>query len=61
VLDVQSLTPRADGTCPPICGHSGFWTRPEYRDAVSILESVLLPAGSAADTTAAAAPSKELL
>lgn len=60
VLDVQSLTPRADGTYPPICGHSGFWTRPEYRDAVSMLESVLLPAGSAADT-AAAAPSKELL
>ena len=61
VLDVQSLTPRADGTYPPICGHSGFWTRPEYRDAVSMLESVLLPAGSAADTSEAAYPSKELL
>jgi pimeloyl-ACP methyl ester carboxylesterase len=61
VLDVQSLTPRADGTYPPICGHSGFWTRPEYRDAVSMLESVILPAGSAADTSEAAYPSKELL
>jgi len=61
VLDVQSLTPRADGTYPPICGHSGFWTRPEYRDAVSTLETVLLPAGSRADTSEAASPSKELL
>ncbi len=61
VLDVQSLTPRADGTYPPICGHSGFWTRPEYRDAVSTLETVLLPAGSTADTSEAADPSKELL
>jgi hypothetical protein len=61
LLDVQSLTPHADGTYPPICGHSGFWTRPEYRDAVSTLESVLLPAGSAADTSEAAYPSKELL
>jgi hypothetical protein len=61
VLDVQSLTPRADGTYPPICGHSGFWTRPEYRDAVSMLESVLLPAGSATDTGATAYPTEELL
>ncbi|MDT5245208.1 MAG: hypothetical protein QOD36_2584, partial [Mycobacterium sp.] len=61
LLDVQSLTPHADGTYPPICGHSGFWRRPEYRDAVSALESVLLPAGSAADTSEAAYPSKELL
>jgi hypothetical protein len=61
VLDVESLTPRADGTYPPICGHSGFWRRPENRDAVSKLESVLLPAGSAADTSEAAYPSKELL
>jgi pimeloyl-ACP methyl ester carboxylesterase len=61
VLDVQSLTPRADGTYPPICGHSGFWTRPEYRDALSMLETVLLPAGSTTDTTAAAYPTKELL
>src|SRR4029077_2151177 len=61
VLDVQSLTPRADGTYPPICGHSGFWTRPEYRDAVSMLESVLLPSGSATDTGATAYPTEELL
>jgi len=61
LLDVESLTPRADGTYPPICGHSGFWTRPEYRDAVSTLESVLLPAGSATDTRAATYPTEELL
>ena len=61
VLDAQSLTPRADGTYPPSCGHSGFWTRPEYRDAVSTLETVLLPAGSTADISEAASPSKELL
>jgi pimeloyl-ACP methyl ester carboxylesterase len=61
LLDVESLTPGAEGTYPPICGHSGFWTRPEYRDAVSNLESVLLPAGSETDTSEAAYPSKELL
>ena len=61
LLDVESLTPRADGTYPPICGHSGFWTRPEYRDAVSMLESVLLPAGSATDTDTTAYPTEELL
>jgi hypothetical protein len=47
LLDVESLTPRPDGTYPPICGHSGFWTRPEYRDAMTALESNLLPAGTA--------------
>jgi hypothetical protein len=61
LLDVESLTPRADGAYPPICGHSGFWTRPEYRDAVSVLEASVLPAGSATDTGAAAYPTEELL
>jgi hypothetical protein len=61
VLDVQSLTLRADGMYPPICGHSGFWTRPEYGDAVRVLEASLLPAGSATDTTAAAYPREQLL
>ncbi len=59
LLDVQSLTPRADGTYPPICGHSGFWTRPEYGDALTTLESTLLPAGAAAER--AVAPTKDLL
>jgi hypothetical protein len=59
LLDVQSLTPGANGTYPPICGHSGFWTRPEYRDALSTLESTLLPSGAAAE--AAATPTEKLL
>ncbi|MET0994794.1 MAG: hypothetical protein ABWY20_12290 [Mycobacterium sp.] len=61
LLDVESLTPRSDGVYPPICGHSGFWTRPEYRDAVTALESELLPTRSATDTTATATPTEELL
>jgi hypothetical protein len=55
------MTPRADGPYPPICGQSGFWTRPEYRDAISTLESVLLLAGTAADTGATPCPTEELL
>ena len=31
LLDVEALTLRSDGTFPPICGHSGFWVRPEYQ------------------------------
>ena len=61
LLDVESLAPRPDGTYPPICGHSGFWTRPDYRDAMMALESQLLPAGSAMDAGATVAPTKELL
>jgi pimeloyl-ACP methyl ester carboxylesterase len=61
LLDVESLTPRADGTYPPICGHSGFWTRPEYREALTMLESTMLPAGTSTDTSAAVSPTKELL
>ncbi|WP_353369906.1 hypothetical protein [Mycobacterium sp.] len=53
--------PDSEGTYPPVCGHSGFWTRPEYRDAVNMLEASLLPAGSTTDTTAAAYPTEELL
>ena len=61
LLDVESLTPRADGTYPPICGHSGFWRRPEYRDAVAMLESSVLPAGTVTDTSAAPSPTEELV
>ncbi len=61
LLDVESLTPGADGVYPPICGHSGFWTRPEYGEAMTTLESELLPAGSATDTGANVAPTEELL
>jgi hypothetical protein len=46
----------------PICGHSGFWTRSEYEDAMEALQSTVMPEGSApADTSATAPPAKELL
>ena len=25
----------------PICGHSGFWRRPEYKDAIAVLQNKL--------------------
>jgi hypothetical protein len=37
LLDVTGLGPEARGSMPPICGHSGFWTRPEYHCAESLL------------------------
>jgi hypothetical protein len=61
LLDVVSLTPRSDGTYAPICGHSGFWTRPEYREAVSVLEAGVLPAGSEVDVNPTAQPTKDAL
>jgi hypothetical protein len=61
LLDVEHLTRRPDGTYPPICGHSGFWIRPEYGDAIDALESNLLPAGTATDTAATAPPTEKSL
>ena len=61
VLDVESLTVRADGTYPPICGHSGFWVRPEFSEAVAELEATVTPAGIETDTSAAPAPSEKTL
>jgi pimeloyl-ACP methyl ester carboxylesterase len=60
LLDVVSLAVGPDGTYPPICGHSGFWRRPEYRDAVNMLETSLLADGTATDS-GAAYPTEELL
>lgn len=49
LLDAQGLVPvESEGRYPPICGHSGFWTRCEYRRSVDKLESrvaVPVPAG----------------
>lgn len=43
LLDAAALEPD-DGRYPPICGHSGFWTRPEYHDAVEALATrIVLP------------------
>jgi len=40
LLDAQGLVPvEGEGRYPPICGHSGFWTRSEYRQSVDELES----------------------
>ena len=61
LLDVEDLRLKPDGTYPPICGHSGFWTRPEYPEAVGKLESGLLPTGTETDTSASVYPTEELL
>lgn len=59
LLDVTGLSPDTDGTYPPICGHSGFWTRPEYRTSANLLASVVLPGSSARDQTASAPTDSE--
>jgi hypothetical protein len=41
LLDVTSLDREARGDYPPICEHSGYWTRPEYHNAVSLLLGAL--------------------
>ena len=61
LLDVEALTVRSDGTYPPICGHSGFWVRPEFDSAVAVLEAKMTPAGTEMDTSAAAPPSEQVL
>jgi pimeloyl-ACP methyl ester carboxylesterase len=61
LLDVQALHPRPDGSYPPVCGHSGFWTRPEYDDAMRTLDAVLLPDGGQTDTSATAPPTEKYL
>ncbi len=61
LLDVEALTVRSDGTYPPICGHSGFWVRPEFDSAVAVLEAEMTPAGTEMDTSAAAPPSEQVL
>ena len=61
LFDVErtGTVPQPDGA---ICGHSGFWTRPEYDDALTALQSTVLPEGSAPpDTSATSPPTKELL
>jgi hypothetical protein len=47
LLDTQGLLPvEGEGRYPQICGHSGFWTRPEYLSSVDELASRLAaPAG----------------
>jgi hypothetical protein len=44
ILDTTTLAANPDGTHEPICGHSGFWTRHEYEDAMTVIEGRLVPA-----------------
>ena len=41
--DVVELVPLPGADPPPICGHSGFWTRQEYLDSVDVLGQRLTP------------------
>jgi hypothetical protein len=41
--DVVMLNPPPPADPPPICGHSGFWTRQEYLDSVQVLDQRLTP------------------
>lgn len=43
VLDVKRLAGWPDGGHSPICGHSGFWLRPEYEQAFNNLQKAMLP------------------
>ena len=50
---------RANGTFPPICGHSGFWIRVEYQEAVTELETKVTPAGIETDISGTPPPSEK--
>ena len=59
--DVTSLAPGDDGGYPPICGHSGFWTRPEYAEAFGCLAAQVVPGTVAAQHCPGRAPAPESL
>jgi hypothetical protein len=62
LLDVEGdMRMRPDGSYRPICGHSGFWVRPEYNAAMTTLGDQLTPLGSATDTSATAPPTEKAL
>ncbi|MBX7430955.1 hypothetical protein JDV09_02335 [Mycobacterium sp. Y57] len=65
ILDVPQVDPDhgdfdidVDG---PVCGHSGFWCRPEYYTAMGLLQSLVLPKGTAIDPSGTAPPTVEAL
>lgn len=65
-IDDRLLDVRSDDGRPapgaPICGHSGFWMRQEYTEAVEALQSTVMPAHTMPpDDRATAAPSEESL
>jgi hypothetical protein len=49
------------GAHRPICGHSGFWVRPEFNAAMKTLGNQLTPEGVKIDTTAIAPPTAEIV
>ncbi len=62
LLDVEpDLKMRPDGSYRPICGHSGFWVRPEYNAAINTLGDQLTPEGVKIDTSAIAPPTAEIV
>jgi hypothetical protein len=62
LLDVEAdLRMSPDGSYHPICGHSGFWIRPEYNAALTTLGDRLTPQGIKTDTSATAPPTEEMV
>lgn len=59
--DVEGLEKKPDRTYPPICGHSGFWNRREYYEAVNVLDSKLTPTEVTTDTRAIAPPTAQYM
>lgn len=63
ILDVQQQEPDhgKDDVLPdgPVCGHSGFWSRPEYVKAVDALQAIVAPDN--VDTAATVQPTSEAM
>jgi pimeloyl-ACP methyl ester carboxylesterase len=63
ILDVQQQDPDSgtDGIClnGAVCGHSGFWVRGEYDQAVDALEAIVVPKGDQTVSAATVAPKIE--
>jgi hypothetical protein len=59
--DTEGLEKKPDHTYPPICGHSGFWNRREYTEAVNVLDSTLTPTEVKTDTSATAPPTAQYM
>jgi hypothetical protein len=61
IPDVTGLDRGSDGAYPPICGHSGFWTRPEYTTALNLLASQVLPGSSTLDQPPSPPPAADCM
>jgi hypothetical protein len=60
LLDIEQVGPERQDMHPkpdaPVCGHSGFWTRGEYKQAVDVLQATVLSKEIPTDTKATAPP-----